>query len=343
MYKDIIRDGDLCRTAYRDGFDAFIKRIEQDAFTARERFMPAEGFLERIEEYRAEYIAMLGIDRIGNNGLPEAKMERVGEDEDAVIYRTVIYITPEIPQYGLLFVPHGTTKAPLVVAQHGGGGTPELCSDMNGVNNYNHIVRRILKRKAVVFAPQLLLWNSGAPLETQPQHDIPYNRAGIDRALKRFGLSITAVEIKGIMNAITFLSELDFIDKQHIAMTGISYGGYFTLHTMAADTRIKAGFSNACFNDRNKYPWGDWTYPNSANQFHDAEVAALCAPRRLYVAVGNEDSVFDYKYAVPEAERVKKYFAAAGCPENFAFTVWNGGHTTPSTDEGFDFIFSAFV
>lgn len=82
--------------------------------------------------------------------------------------------------------------------------------------------------------------------------------------------------------------------------------------------------------------------PNSANTFHDAEVAALCAPRKLYVAVGKEDTVFDYQSAIPEAERVKKYFASAGCPENFAFTAWDGGHTVPDNDEGFDFMFSAF-
>ena len=342
MYSDIIRNGDIFRTAYRDGLDAFIKRMEQEAYFSRESFMPTDGFLEKLEEYRARYIQMLGIDRIGDSDLPEPTLTRVGEDGDAVIYKTTVYITPETPQYGLLFVPHGTEKAPLVIAQHGGGGTPELCSDMNGKNNYNHIVRRLLKRKAVVFAPQLLLWNFGEPLATQPKHDIPFTRGEIDKNLKRFGMSITAVEIKGIMNALSYLVGLDFIDGERIGMTGISYGGYFTLHTMAADTRIKAGFSNACFNDRNVYPWAGWTYPNSANTFHDAEVAALCAPRKLYVAVGKEDTVFDYQSAIPEAERVKKYFASAGCPENFVFSAWDGGHTVPDNDEGFDFMFSAF-
>jgi len=342
MYNEIIHDGDICRTAYRDGFDSFVKRMEQEANLIRERFMPAEGFPERIKEYRAKYVSMLGLDRITDRGLHDPTFVCIGEDEDAVIYRTVVYITPEIPQYGLLFVPHGITKAPLIIAQHGGGGTPELCSDINGKNNYNHLVRRLLKRKAVVFAPQLLLWNFGEPLAAQPKHDISYNRFEIDKNLKRFGISVTAVEIKGIVNALSFLSKFAFIDADRIGMTGLSYGGYFTLYTMAADTRIKAGFSNACFNDRNAYPLNDWTYPDSAHLFQDAEVAALCAPRKLYIAVGKTDTVFDYKYAIPEAERVKKYYAAAGVPDNFVFTAWDGGHTVPDTDEGFDFMFSAF-
>ena len=200
----------------------------------------------------------------------------------------------------------------------------------------------MLAHGACAFAPQLLLWNCDPKVTLQPVHDIPHQRRSVDYDLKRFGTSITALEIKGIMNAITFLSTLPFIDGEKIGMTGISYGGYFTLHTMAADTRIKAGLSNACFNDRNAYPWGDWTYPNCANTFHDAEVAGLCAPRRLYVTVGKTDTLFDYQKAIPESERVRKYFDAFGCPESFVFEAWDGGHTIPSSDECIDFMFSAF-
>ena len=342
MYKNIIKENDNCREAYKNGIDAYIKRLAKESYAMRDSFMPTENFLENIEKYRTEYIKMLGLDRICADDAPASTIIKVGEDEDAVIYRVTVYLTQEIPQFGLLFVPHGIKHAPLVIVQHGGGGTPELCSDMNGKNNYNHIVRRVLKRGLIVYAPQLLLWNSGEPIPTAPAHKIPYNRNTVDANLKHYGLSITALEIKGIMNAITFLSELDVVEKENIAMTGISYGGYFTLYAMAADTRIKAGFSNAIFNDRNAYPRADWCYTNSANTFHDAEVAALCAPRKIYIAVGKEDSVQGYQTAIPEAERAGKYFAAANVYENFRFNLWEGGHTVPDTDEGFDFIFSVF-
>ena len=342
MYEDIVRDGDSCRLAYKNGIDAYVKRLQDEGNKNRESFLNVNDFSEKIEEYRQGYIEMLGINKISEGILPTPTLTRVGEDGDAVIYRVTVHITEEIPMYGLLFVPHGTERAPLVIVQHGGGGTPELCSDMNGDNNYNHIVRRVLKRGAVVFAPQLLLWNYKNKIPHQPIRPIEYDRVRADRGMKRFGVSITAIEIRGIMNAISFLSELEFIDENSIAMTGISYGGYFTLYTMAADTRIRAGYSNACFNDRNAYPWQDWSYPNSGNTFHDAEVAALCAPRRLYVAVGKNDEVFDYKTAVPEAERVCKYFDVFGCPENFVFSLWDGGHTVSSSEDGFDFVFESF-
>ena len=340
-YKDIVSDGDKYRKNYIDGINEFILRKNQEGFNVRETFMQTENFPEKIEIYRKQYIEMLGIDKFDSTNLPEPTMTLVGNDEECSFYRVVVYVTKEIPFHGLLMVPNGIEKAQLIIAQHGGGGTPELCSDINGKNNYNNMVRRLIKRGAVVFAPQLLLWNVADEIETAPKHPIPFNRHNIDKELKRFGVSITALEIKGIMNAITYLSTLDIVDEEKIGMMGLSYGGYYTLHTMAADKRIKSGYANAAFNDRNVYSWSDWCYFNSANTFHDAEVAALCAPRKLYIAVGTEDQVFDYKTSIPEAKRVRKYYEAFNSENNFVFEVWEGGHTVSSTDEGYDFLFSA--
>ena len=49
------------------------------------------------------------------------------------------------------------------------------------------------------------------------------------------------------MNAITYMCKKDYVNEDKIGMIGLSYGGYYTMHTMAADTRIKAGYSNAVF------------------------------------------------------------------------------------------------
>ena len=341
-YEDIVKDGDTYRKNYLEGIVDFIKCKNNEGFSIRDKFMPADTLPNNIEEYRKKYCAMLGLDKLSDDDCPEPRLVYAGEDEDCKFYRVVVYITPEIPFHGLLFKPHGLVKAPLIIAQHGGGGTPELCSDMNGENNYNHMVRRLIKKGVFVFAPQIMVWRKSCfEWGNEPKQDIPYNRRIIDSLLKSIGVSITAIEIKGIMNSITYLSSLDFIEENNIGMTGISYGGYFTLHTMAADTRIKAGYSNALFNAREKH-FTDWLYENANNTFCDAEVAALCAPRKLYVALGRNDPVVDYRIAAPEAERVKKYFEAFGCPQNYVFDLWDGGHTMSPTDEGIDFMLSAF-
>ena len=92
------------------------------------------------------------------------------------IYRLSAYVTDEIPFYSMLLIPlTAQTSVPLVIAQHGGYGTPELCADMNGKNNYNHMVQRILARGAAVLAPQLMLWST-TERESHRAHPIAYNR-----------------------------------------------------------------------------------------------------------------------------------------------------------------------
>ena len=214
---------------------------------------------------------------------------------------------------------------------------------MIGENNYKHMVRRALERGVVVFAPQLLLWrylDDNSPY--QRQHPIPYARVALDTSLKRFGLSITGLEITFIRRVISFFAEFDRVCADKIGMVGHSYGGYFTLHTMAADTRIKAGYASSFFNNMDHYTgFHDWCYHNSGNRFQDAEVAALCAPRRLVISVGKADNIFDYRYAIPEAERATEYYRAMNCEDHFRFFLWEGGHSITPTDECFDFLFAA--
>ena len=345
IYSEPPEAADSFRADYAAGIEAFIKQQSAAAKNTRKQFMPAEGFSQKIEAYRTQFLKMLGITNLPVDSTPQMKKEFLASDDVCEIFRVTVTVLDCIPFYGLLLVPHEVSEnkpAPLIIAQHGGGGTPELAADFHGKNNYGHLVQRILERGAVVFAPQLLLWNQGKTDVTCPGHKVPYDRTATDVNLKRLGLSIAGLEIYSISQSITALSALNFINGTNIGMAGLSYGGYYTLYTMAADTRIKSGLACGCFNDRDSYPWLDMTYFKSGLTFQDAEVAALCAPRRLFVSIGKKDPVFTFQTALPEAERVKPYYKAFGAENSFQFETWDGGHTVNPMPNGFDFLFSAF-
>ena len=334
----VLKNKDEHLKEYVLGIDKYIEKLKSESYEKREAFF--KDFAENIPKYRDKYRKMLGIDAF-------EKCTKAGEktyicDNDLCsIYRIKIYITDEIPFYSILLVPKSAEGSmPLVIAQHGGGGTSELCCDLEGKNNYSLMATRALKRGAAVLAPQLMLW-AKEESDTSRGHKVDFDRHGADRSLKHFGSSITALEIAGILKSLDFALECDNFDRENILMIGLSYGGYFTLHTMAADDRIKAGYAAGFFNDRNRYDWQDWCYQNSGNTFHDAEVAALCAPRKLFIQVGKDDKVFGFESAISEAERAKEYYKAAGCEENFVFSLWEGGHTVSPDDDGYDFIFGS--
>ena len=338
IMEDAPASADERRQGYIDGIGAFLAKLKSEEKEKRRSFITPDTLANDREHYRAEYISMLGIDKIPAPTKP-TECEYYAEDEVAKIYRLTVYITDEIPMYAMLFIPHGVTSgAPLIISQHGGGGTPELTADMNGKNNYNHMTQRVLERGAVVIAPQLLLW-ARTTSETAPGHPIEFNRQKLDGSLKRFGLSITGLEVSGIMRCIDYGITRPEVDGERVGMIGLSYGGYFTLNTAATDVRIKSAFSAGCYNDRSVYDWCDWSYYNAAYKFGEAETAGLCAPRRLYISVGKADPVLNYETAIPEGERAIEFYRAAGCEDKVRFYVWDGGHTVPDDDEGIDFLF----
>lgn len=331
------------RLRYINGINSYIKKMNEKCKTIRKEYISPEALVKNQELYREKFKEMIGLKAFETKSEKPVEMTYVGSDEICRIYRMSVYITDEIPFYAMLLIPHNVkTPMPLVIAQHGGGGTPELCCDMNGKNNYNHMVQRAMARGVAILAPQLLVWSKNE-IDTMRAHNIPYDRGKIDVDLKRFGSSITALEISGIMKALDFVSDMEEINAEKVAMIGLSYGGYFTLHTMAVDTRIKAGYCAGVFNDRDIYDSAVWCYKGSALQFQDAEVAALCAPRKLYVLVGKEDQVFDYRSAIAESKRMIDYFAAFEKSDNVRFSVWEGGHTIEDDDAGYKFIFDEIV
>ncbi len=338
--------GDKYCRAYFDAVNKYIDAAKEESYRERERFMTPEKLAENPGYYRKKFLDMIGSPvKKYPNDIPTAEFSPFAEDDFGKYFRLSISVMEGMPFYGILQLPkEKNEKYPLIIAQHGGGGIPEFCSDMCGKNVYCNFTKRALEKGFAVFAPQLMLWNFDVSTgEKFPVAEPLFNRAEIDRELKRLGLSMTGFEVFCLRRCIDFLSSLEYIDGEKIGMMGVSYGGYFSMHTTAADMRIKAAYNAASFNDRNSSCFADWGYKGSHKLFHDAEVAALCAPRALFVDVGREDAVFDYKTAEKEASRVYKYYDAYGDKgkEKFVFNVWNGGHTFDAEKNLFSEFFDA--
>ena len=339
LYSEDLTASNDKRKAYRDAILAYADSLYDVSAKNRTAFMPPQALAADPERFRGAYIAMLGAPLTNYAfSLPEGTEEYLAEDDLGSIFRVTLHVDGVIPFYGLLFFPKGMKdgeKRPLVICQHGGGGTPELCSDMHGENNYNHMTRRMQETGVVCFAPQLYLWNS-------EKYGIPSDRGPLDLALRRYGGSLFALEIYCIRKAIDYFSDKPYIDPEKIAMHGLSYGGMYTLYTMAADTRIKAGYDCGSFNDRTKPTnLADLNFHNGGNTFMEAEIAALCAPRPLYIDVGKTDPVFGWETAEKEFARLKPYYEAYGKAENVVLNVWEGGHTVCDRDDGQRFVLDA--
>ncbi len=325
--------GNIQRMTYLSDIEKLITEKRAASLTERDRLMadyPAD-----IEQLRARFRAMLGwpLDsREFDAFRPTATEIFLGSDEQADIYRVIVETMPGFRFGGLLFIARDHKKHPLVICQHGGLGTPELCSNLyrgGDSSNYNDMTRRILARGVHVFAPQLLLWN-------QDTYHIHYDRADIDKQLKQLGSSITALEIYCISRCLDYLCERNDVDETRLGMVGLSYGGFYTLFTAAAEPRLKSCIASGFFNNRFLYGWPDWTWQNAAHTFMDAEIGALIAPRGLRLQLGRRDELFAEAPARRELERLEAFYERAGCPEKLFMEFFDGTHEFSHSDETID-------
>lgn len=278
--------------------------------------------LEDPERSRAEFTQMLGWPLTEEPHIPlTTQLDLLSEENGMRLYRMRFEIFPGFFYYGLYFE-HTGQRLPLVLSQHGKWGTPEVCSDVIPLEetNYHHMSQRILQHDAHVFAPQMLLWQTESC-------GVEYDRDILDAKLRQVGGSIVALELYCLRCCISYFAAQPEVDESRIGMVGLSYGGLYTLYTAALDTRLKAAFSCCYFNDRNLQLFPDWSWKNSAWQFMDAEIALLCCPRALFLAIAADDPGFSVQNGMREYDRLCHALQTKGCQQEWLhFKVFAGVH-----------------
>ena len=342
LYTEDVKESQVYKEQYLSGLEGLLERRRRDLDRQRTIHMSPEALANDPERYRRAFVSMLGWPLTEYRWDPQLPVRQtfVGEDEEKRIYRLQLEVLEGLWFYGLFLLPKGLSGSkPLVISQHGGLGTPELCANFYGDSaNYNDMTRRVLRRGAAVFSPQMLLWNK----ET---FGVDYDRQQLDAAFKQVGGSITAVEVLAIRRSLDWLLEQEFedfrADPQRVGMIGLSYGGFYTLFTAAAEPRIASAYASGFFNNRYRpRNSSDWIWQDAASCFFDAEVAALIAPRPLYLEVGDRDELFNYRDSQPEFARLLPYYQAQNAQDQVRLSIFHGIHELDKADDGIDFLFA---
>ena len=331
-YQEREKYGNGYRKTYQEGMMQLLETLQHNSAKVRSSYI--QEIHENPDAFRDRVRRTLGwplTTPVRENC--NVRRSLVATDEGVSIYRIQIEIQPDVWMYGILFLQEGDQKRPLVIAQHGGLGTPEFCSSFFDSENYNDMTRRILAKGVHVFCPQLLLWD----VKRFGRGELDRNQ--YDAALKHVGSSVAAVELDGLQKCLDYLQTLPQVDSDAIGMIGLSYGGFYTLYLTALDTRIKAALCSCYFNDRSKFTAYDWTWFGSDNVFGDAEIAALVGPRKLWLQVGDNDELFPVKGAEREYARLKAILN--GQCDNYRFEIFPGVHEFGKSDDGIDFIINA--
>ena len=331
--------GNRYRKEYIDSIEEVLRLLSEDAAKRRTEYFQ-QNFPGNAEAVRSRLKEKLGWPLTQpRREIISMQKEYCGMLDGYGIYRIQYGLLHGIKFYGMLFLREDGTKRPLVIAQHGGLGTPEGIGGLYGsTGNYNDMVRRLLDLGANVFAPQLLIWD--------PQHysvreqdaggDVNEMRRPLDSMLQQVGSSMTAIEIHCIQCAVDHLTQESFSAPGHLGMAGLSYGGFYALYMAAVDTRINCALSSCFFNGRgpglraaSNFIWGD-----SGNWFEDAEAALLVYPRRLRIQVAKRDQLLPFEGALKEYERFESLARElTGDDSWYLFDAFDGRHEFSPDDE----------
>ena len=145
-----------------------------------------------------------------------------------------------------------------------------------------------------------------------------------------------ALSLKASEGFTRLWPSVSFVVMLALSMVGLSYGGFYTLFTAAADPRIKSCIASGFFNDRFAHNWLDWTWKDAGHTFMDAEIGALIAPRGLKMQLGTHDNLFAEAPARKELERLKTFFERAHCPEKLYMEFFDGTHEFSKSEETID-------
>lgn len=243
------------------------------------------------------------------------RLDRAGEDSLAVYYRCWIPMgAGPLESYGLYLVPKSPAgRKPLVVATHGGGGSPELAL-FEGGGNYHDMVRGPLREGYVVYAPLTVMYpykdrDHGSPIPEEV-------RAQLDRQFRARGTSLMAVEVTLIQRALDAVSAFPEVDPSRIGMIGLSYGGFYTLYETALDPRIRAAVASCSFREQEAVPDPPQGRPVD---LAPAEFVKLIGPRPLQV----QSAVSDKLLLIDSARRAA---AAVKDVPGFEFREFEGVH-----------------
>jgi dienelactone hydrolase len=275
------------------------------------RFRHAPSTLPRWqEETRARLIELLG-DLSGESGPLELRRETVEETPEYRRERLLYTVLPGVTVPATLLLPrHRTGPAPAILCPPGhGNGMSQVIDEAD--NAYKGYPISLARAGFVCLVPEHLGFGERQDPGRQSGHDY------YDHALNLLGLSSLGVMRHDLGRALDVLAALPEVDATRIGCWGLSLGGELTLLLAATDLRVRvaaiSGFLSSYASSFLAMPRCPCGYaPGLARYLEHADIAALIAPRPLWVEIGDGDSLFPYQATEAAIQELSVTYAIAG-------------------------------
>ncbi len=314
------------------GVDKFLLRetdrsVERRARFWQRDFSSPEAYSRSIETNRQRLAHILGV-RDARVASPEIELlatveqsSLVGKGANYEIHAVRWPAFGNVHAEGLLLSPTGRAPVADIVAIPDAAQTPEqICGLQEGVPAESQYARRLAESGCRVLIPTVIDRSRGPHLGRTRISA----RQFLYHAAFELGRHLIGYEVQKVLAAVDWYAKADTGagGKPRIGVIGWGEGGLLALYAGALDPRIAAVGVSGYFEDRNHL----WEEPIDRNvfglleQFGDAELASMIAPRHLIVeaARGPEltmtytDGGAPARLTTPKLEVVKMEVERAG-------------------------------
>jgi cephalosporin-C deacetylase-like acetyl esterase len=303
--KPLETEGDLADLMVQ-GIDRFLLNQIDASVDRRSRywkrdFSSAEKYNESVAENRKHLAKIIGAfdprEPITALEYSETTSQKalVGRGEGYEVYVVRWPVLRGMTGEGLLLVPVGKKPVANVVAVPDADQTPEmLVGLMPGVDPEAQFARRLAESGCRVVVPMLIdradtfsIAGGGARPTNEPHREFIYRQAF------EMGRHIIGYEVQKILALVEWFTAEAKGEDAKIGVFGYAEGGLLALAAGALDTRIDVTCVSGYFGPRERV-WEEPIYRNVfalLDEFGDAELASLIAPRTLIVEASHSPQI----------------------------------------------------
>ena len=338
--KPLTWEGDMA-AKMMDGAHKFIEEKIDESLINRfklwnRNFSSREAYEQSVEPNRKRFMKYIGVEDksiplinhcVGlEDKNPPISMQRfsdnndpalIAETKDYRIYQVRWPVLNRVFGEGLLLQPK-TKPVANIIAIPDADQTPEQIAGISpGIPAESQFARRLAENGYQVLVPILLSRKYLFEGETE---QYTY-RERIYRQAFEMGRHIVGYEVQKVMSAVDWFKQSSGSETK-IGAAGYCEGGLIAFYAAAVDKRIDAVFVSGYFNNRQRV-WDEPIYRNVwglLNEFGDAEIVSLIAPRPI---------VIEYS-GVPEiVDRIEKFQKNPPVINGIPFTGYKGKINTP--------------
>ena len=273
--------------------------------------------------------------RVVGKILGEMPKERIGfglerrmvEETDLYIRERLLYWTrPGLQASAYLLTPKGMrTPGPGILCIHGhsSGGKDE---SIDPGSIYRGFGRRFAEEGCVVLCPEQIGFGERA----LPEDDVTYNV--LVHGLNMLGHTLIGLRYWDLVRALDLLQGLETVNGKRIGVMGLSLGGEMSLFLSGLQKRVRAasicGYLSShrnTFLDRPHCTCGHLR--DLARHFEHVDLAALIAPRPLFLDSGRGDKLFPVRDARALVRNLRPVYDLHARPRShLGIEVHDGGH-----------------